>query len=147
MIKKVIVFFLIVIAIGMAIGLYLYNKPHKTASDVEIFEELSANDLMKQFDLDRGAFLKRYINKNLLISGQVQSFSQDSSGTHLSMSTQSVSGGIVSITFADSLQVKPITNQLMRIQGICIGFKEEVEMDGIILLGPEIQLNQAVVAQ
>ncbi len=147
MLKKVIVFFLIVIALGTAIGLYLYNKPHETAADVEVFEELSANDLFKQFDLDRGAFLKKYINKNLLISGNVQSFSQDTSGTHLSMSTQSVSGGIISVTFADSLQIKPIANQLIRIQGICIGFKEEVEMDGIILLGPEIQLNQAVVAQ
>ena len=49
MLKKVIVFFLIVIALGTAIGLYLYNKPHETAADVEVFEEINAHDLYAKF--------------------------------------------------------------------------------------------------
>jgi len=147
MLKKIILFLAIAIVIAAGIGIYLYNKPHETAADMEIFEEISANDLMKQFDTDRGAFMKKYLNKNLLVTGSVQSFGQDSIRTQLSMSTESNSSGIISVTFADSLELKPKKNQLIKIKGICIGFKEEIEMDGLVLLGPEIQLNQAVVAQ
>ena len=142
MLKKVIVFFLIVIALGMAIGLYLYNKPHETAADVEVFEDLSAQDLYAKFKTDQKSALTTYLNKNLLITGNLESFVQDSAGTKWTLSTQSEDLGVITVTFSEPLPQNPVVNQMVKVQGLCAGY-----LEGDEFLGGEIQLNQAVVAQ
>ena len=142
MLKKIVLFLVIGLAVGLAIGLYLYNKPHETAADIEIFEEISAHDLYAKFVTDQKNALTTYLNKNLLVTGNLESFVQDSSGTKWTLSTQSDDLGVVTVTFAEPLNQKPILNQSVKVQGLCAGF-----LEGDELLGGEIQLNQAVVAQ
>ncbi len=142
MLKKVIVFFLIVIALGTAIGLYLYNKPHETAADVEVFEEINAHDLYAKFKTDPKNAINTYLNKNLLVSGNLESFVQDSAGTKWTLSTQSEDLGVITVTFSEPLAQNPMVNQLVKVQGLCAGY-----LEGDEFLGGEIQLNQAGVAQ
>lgn len=142
MLKKIILFFVIAIVIAAGIGIYLYNKPHETAADMEIFEEISAHDLYSKFKTDQKLSLSTYLNKNLLVSGNLESFVQDSAGTKWTLSTQSEDLGVITVTFAEPLMSKPIVNQLVKVQGLCAGY-----LEGDELLGGEIQLNQAVVAQ
>jgi hypothetical protein len=142
MLKKIVLFLVFGLAVGLAIGLYLYNKPHETAADIEIFEEISAHDLYAKFSTDQKNALATYLNKNLLVTGSLESFVQDSSGTKWTLSTQSDDLGVVTVTFAEPLNQKPTLNQSVKVQGLCAGF-----LEGDELLGGEIQLNQAVVAQ
>lgn len=142
MIKKIILFLVIAIAIGVGVGLYLYNKPHETAADIEIFEDISAHDLYAKFKTDQKASLSTYLNKNLMVSGNLESFVQDSAGTKWTLSTQSEDLGVITVTFAEPLLNNPTVNQMVKVQGLCAGY-----LEGDELLGGEIQLNQAVVAQ
>jgi hypothetical protein len=138
--KKILIFLLIVIAIGGAIGLYLYNKPHETAADVEVFQELSAQDLYQKFLKDPEA-VKTYLNKNLKITGKVESYSADSTVKWI-MSTQAEDMGVITVTFAEKPLQNPIIGNQVTVQGLCAGY-----LAGDEILGGEVQLNQAVVVE
>jgi hypothetical protein len=138
--KKILIFLLIVIAIGGAIGLYLYNKPHETAADVEVFQELSAQDLYQKFLMDPDA-VKTYLNKNLKITGKVESFSADSTVKWI-LSTQAEDMGVITVTFAEKPLQNPTVGNQVTVQGLCAGY-----LAGDEILGGEVQLNQAVVVQ
>ncbi len=142
MIKKIVLFLALAIALGLAVGLYLYNKPYETAADVEVFEEINAHDLYAKFKSDPKNAINTYLNKNLLVSGNLESFVQDSAGTKWTLSTQSEDLGVITITFSQPLTQNPVVNQMVKVQGLCAGY-----LEGDEFLGGEIQLNQAVLAQ
>jgi hypothetical protein len=142
MLKKIILFLGVALIVGFAFGLYLYNKPHETAADVAIFEEITAHDLYAKFMTDQKSALSTYLNKNLLVTGNLESFIQDSAGTKWTLSTQTEDLGIITITFAEPLTDNPTLNQMVKVQGLCAGY-----LEGDEFLGGEIQLNQAVLAQ
>ena len=77
-----------------------------------------------------------------MVSGNLESFVQDSAGTKWTLSTQSEDLGVITVTFAEPLLNNPTVNQMVKVQGLCAGY-----LEGDELLGGEIQLNQAVVAQ
>ena len=142
MLKKIILFIGLALILALAIGLYLYNKPHETAADIEVFEEINAHDLYTKFKTDQKNALITYLNKNLLVSGNLESFVQDSAGTKWTLSTQSEDLGVITVTFSEPLSQNPVVNQMVKVQGLCAGY-----LEGDEFLGGEIQLNQAVVAQ
>lgn len=140
--KNIMIILAIALVLGICFGIYQYYKPHETAADVEVFQEINAHDLYAKFKTDQKNAIAIYLNKNLLVTGNLESFVQDSAGTKWTLSTQSEDLGVITVTFSEPLTLNPVVNQMVKVQGLCAGY-----LEGDEFLGGEIQLNQAVVAQ
>jgi hypothetical protein len=76
MMKKIFLILGLLLLTGAVVGYMMWNKPHKTADDVEVFEKLSADDLYQKFLKDPIAAFKLYGNKNLSVHGTIVNFSK-----------------------------------------------------------------------
>lgn len=124
----------------MAYGLYLWNKPAKSAASEEVFATTDAQSIYQEFKNNPEESAKKYLNKNLEISGAVESFSQDSSGTKCVLVTGSDDMGVVSISFLENTTNIEVGQNII-IRGLCAGYLADD------LLGGNLQLNQAVLVQ
>jgi len=121
-------------------GVYLYNKPAKSAASEQVFDSVTAPNIYAEFLNSPEESAKKYLNKNLEVSGAVESFSQDSTGSKCVLVTNAADMGVVSISFLEntpSLQV----GQSIVIRGLCAGYLADD------LLGGNLQLNQAILVQ
>jgi hypothetical protein len=138
--KKGLVLLTLVLLGAVIYGVYLWNKPAKSAATEEVFASIQAPALYEEFKNNPEESAKKYLNKNLEISGSVESVAQDSSGSKCVLTTGSDDMGVVSVSFlntTESIQV----GQSVKIRGLCAGYLADD------LLGGNVQLNQAVLVQ
>lgn len=69
MVKKAALFAGIVLVLGVAVVLYIFNKPHASADDPEFF--VTANELIAEFEQDETAANKKYLGKAVEVSGTI----------------------------------------------------------------------------
>ena len=138
--KKALVIIIIVLTGAMAYGLYLWNKPAKSAASEEVFATTDAASIYQEFYNNPEESAKKYLNKNLQINGVVESFSQDSTGSKCVMATGSMDMGVVSVTFLENNATLEIGQSIV-IRGLCAGYLADD------LMGGNLQLNQAVLVQ
>ena len=138
--KKALVIIIIVLTGAMAYGLYLWNKPAKSAASEEVFATTDAASIYQEFYNNPEESAKKYLNKNLQINGVVESFSQDSTGSKCVMATGSMDMGVVSVTFLENNSTLQIGQSIV-IRGLCAGYLADD------LMGGNLQLNQAVLVQ
>ncbi len=138
--KKALVIIIILLAGAMTYGIYLWNKPAKSADTEEVFATKDAATIYQEFYNNPEESAKKYLNKNLQISGVVESFSQDSTGSKCMLATGSVDMGVVSVTFLENTSTLQVGQNIV-IKGLCAGYLADD------LLGGNLQLNQAVLVQ
>jgi hypothetical protein len=138
--KKALVILIILIAGAMVYGLYLWNKPAKSAASEEVFATTDAPTIYQEFKNNPEESAKKYLNKNIEISGAVESFSQDSSGSKCVLATGSDDMGVVSVSFIENTSNIQVGQNII-IRGLCAGYLADD------LLGGNLQLNQAVLVQ
>ncbi len=138
--KKALVIIVILLAGVVTYGLYLWNKPAKSAASEELFATTDAASIYQEFYNNPEVSAKKYLNKNLQISGVVESFSQDSIGSKCVLATGSMDMGVVSISFLENNATLQVGQSIV-IRGLCAGYLADE------LLGGNLQLNQAVLVQ
>ena len=79
MLKKIVLFILIVGAIGVCTGIYLWHKPAPKAEDVKGIA-ISAMELSKQFNTDEKKANAEYLDKAISVSGTVTDVSKNQDG-------------------------------------------------------------------
>lgn len=138
--KKLLLIVFGALFLAAAYGIYLYNKPSKSAASEDVFANVTAPNIYAEFLNSPEESAKKYLNKNLEVSGSVESFSQDSTGSKCVLVTNAPDMGVVSISFLEntpSLQI----GQSIVIRGLCAGYLADD------LLGGNLQLNQAILVQ
>ena len=138
--KKALVIIIIVLAGAVTYGLYLWNKPAKSAASEEVFATTDAASIYQEFYNNPEESAKKYLNKNLQINGMVESFSQDSTGSKCVLATGSMDMGVVSVTFLENNATLQVGQSIV-IRGLCAGYLSDD------LMGGNLQLNQAVLVQ
>ena len=138
--KKALVIIIIVLAGVVTYGLYLWNKPAKSAASEEVFATTDAASIYQEFYNNPEGSAKKYLNKNLQINGMVESFSQDSTGLKCVLATGSMDMGVVSVTFLENNATLQVGQSIV-IRGLCAGYLSDD------LMGGNLQLNQAVLVQ
>jgi hypothetical protein len=140
--KKIatVIFFAILIALGVAY--YMWNKPKKSAASEEVFAHRNATELYLEFTSDPAGAFQIYNQKNIEVRGIMDAFSKDSLGTKITLKTESMDGGIVSITLsALETETLPTIGDSIHVRGLCAGYIA----DDTGLLGGEVQLNQGII--
>ncbi|MEN9333123.1 MAG: hypothetical protein RLY35_303 [Bacteroidota bacterium] len=138
--KKGLIILSFVLLGAVIYGIYLWNKPAKSAATEEVFASIQAPALYEEFKNNPEESAKKYLNKNLEISGSVESVAQDSSGSKCVLTTGSDDMGVISISFLKATENIQI-GQSVKIRGLCAGYLADD------LLGGNVQLNQAVLVQ
>jgi hypothetical protein len=138
--KRALVIIIILLAGALTYGLYLWNKPAKSAASEEVFATTDAASIYQEFYNNPEGSAKKYLNKNLQINGMVESFSQDSTGLKCVLATGSMDMGVVSVTFLENNATLQVGQSIV-IRGLCAGYLSDD------LMGGNLQLNQAVLVQ
>jgi hypothetical protein len=138
--KKGLIILSIAILGALFYGIYLWNKPAKSAESESVFLIIDAPTLYQTFFNHPEESAKKLLNKNIEVNGEIESFAQDSSGSKCVLVTGAPDLGVVSITFLDTISPIEI-GQKITIRGLCAGYLADD------LLGGNVQLNQAVLVQ
>lgn len=136
--KKLLLLLLVAILIAAGVGMYLWNKPHRTAEDEKPVATLTASELFTQFATDEVGTWAKYKDKVIQISGEVETISTDASGNTQVVMKTDTEMSTVSVTLMLGAQApaqEPGT--MIEVKGICNGFLNDI-------FG-EVQLNQGVV--
>jgi uncharacterized protein YxeA len=136
--KKILLLLLVAIAIAAGIGMYLWNKPHRTAEDEKPFATVTASELFTQFATDEAGSWAKYKDKVIQISGEVETISTDASGNTQVVMRTDTDMSTVSVTLMAGAKA-PVqeAGTIIHVKGICNGFLNDI-------FG-EVQLNQGVV--
>ncbi len=79
MIKKLLLFIIIVAAVGGTVAIYLWNKPHKKVEDTSAIP-ITANALCKAFSDNKTNAGTLYLNKALEVTGEVMDVNTNQDG-------------------------------------------------------------------
>lgn len=139
-------FFLIVVVIATAAGLYGYrefNRKNKNLHDVGAVAHLTSTDIITQFANDEKKAMAAYSGKAIAVSGIAKAIDKDEKGfyTIVLSDNKSMSSVRCSIDSTESSQAALIqSNSPVNIKGMCTGYNAD-EMG----LGADVILNRCVI--
>jgi phage tail sheath gpL-like len=140
--KKILLLGAVLLALGIGVAYYMWNKPKKSAESENVFAHRDATDLYTEFTTDPTGSFQVYNQKNVEVRGIVDAFAKDSTGTKITLKTMATDGGIVTISLVpnDNLSL-PVVGDSVHVRGLCAGYIS----DDTGLMGGEVQLNQGII--
>ncbi len=135
--KIILIVLLAVVVFGGGYGLYLWNKPHRTAEDEKPFATVTANDLFLEFSTNETVAFEKYRDKVIQINGVVEEIKTDASGnTDLVLTTDDILGKVVCTLKQGANSAGVEVGMTVDLKGICNGFLSDV------LLNQGVVVNQ-----
>jgi len=121
--KKILYGFVAIVLIGIAAGLYMWNKPHKKVEDAKGIA-ISAADLFKAYSADESKANELYLDKNsdkaLDVSGAVDEIDKDQDGgVLLLLETGDPMAKVICRMRENSISAAK--GQKVRVKGFCTG--------------------------
>jgi hypothetical protein len=109
----------------------MFNKPHRSVAD-EVAIEVSSSDLFQQFETNEEAGNTKFLDKAILVSGEVAEIVTNQEGkTVVILATDNPLFG-VSCTMegsSDDVQI----GSTVTIKGICVGYLSDVVINRAII--------------
>lgn len=126
--QKLLILFILIVIVGGYIGYSYYNKPHRDIENEEVTVEVSAIDIMSEFEADEKLANKKYLNKVVLIEGKISSITPNSNGANIVLQTKNSMFGIncSMLSKYNSKIEKLKKNETIKIKGKCNGFIDDV---------------------
>ncbi len=129
--KKITIAVLLAAVAGLGVGLYLYNKPHRTAATEDAAFTMSASDLLKEYKINEIDANAKYLDKIIAVRGTIQTIEPtDSLAVNLYLNANDPMAAI-SCSFkeeqANSLKTKKVGDSIT-VKGICTGILTDVEL-------------------
>ena len=133
--KKVLLILGILFALGSIIVLVIWNKPHKKAED-EAGTAIAATALYEAFTRNEQAANKEYLNKILVVTGELLSTEKNQDGQTVAIlrATQSddlMPSGVM-CTMRDKTVVMP-EGKTVTLKGFCTGYASDVHLTDCIV--------------
>lgn len=131
--KKIILSIGLVVCIGLAIGVYLYQKPRTKAASQATDFSVTADELYQQFEKDETTATQKYGGKILEITGTVGEVQKTGPALSVLLTAKDAMGGI-NCSMADSDESKAPKGQKVTVKGKCTGFLIDVNVLDAVLL-------------
>jgi len=133
--KKIILSVLIIAAIAVSIGYYMFQKPVESLRDREAAWKGSSEELFDAFASDETAGNKTFTGKILLVNGVVVEtmVNADSSNTLILNSSHPIFGVKCRLDPKDNPQSTPSKGNAVSIKGLCTGMNSDVEINQCII--------------
>lgn len=120
--KKLLSVLALLLLIGAAIGIYLWNKPHETAGNVKTELFAPAGEIYAAFEADSSAANKKYLGKMIEISGKVTGSEKVESGPLIIYLEAPSDMGVVSCSMLPEVTSAPAEQTEVTIKGWCNGY-------------------------
>jgi hypothetical protein len=129
--KKILLFLLVLAAIGVGVGLMMYNKPHENMQSAKADLAVQAEALFAEFSTDEAAANEKYLNKIVAVNGTVADATKDDKGN---TSVQLESGDML---FGVKCELDPLSKhkrtefqkgEKVTLKGVCTGYLSDVVM-------------------
>lgn len=128
--KKILIPLLILGAVGLAIGIYQYNKPHKDIRSAEPAFTLEATELYSAYDTEEAAANEKYLDKVIQVTGEVADVSENGEGNlTVTLDGGGMLGGVICEmdTFSEEgTEARFEPGQTVTLKGICTGMLMDV---------------------
>lgn len=135
MLKKILIVGLILLAIGIGIGAYLWNKPHRTAENEKPVATLTAENLFVEFSETEQAAQGKYLDKTIQVSGTINNVSTTETGdTKVTLATSDMLAEIVCLMKAGENVGALTSGTVVAIKGICIGYNTDVQLQQCVVV-------------
>jgi len=145
LLKKILITGLIAANVGLAIGLYLYNMPHRNVQSAKADYSLTSSQIVAEYLDNKENANRKYLTANcnskiLEITGSVRKISEDYNGQKvvLIMNRGDKAGVRASFTFETNMQVSDIeTDQEITIKGVIqsgASYDEDLELYEHVIL-------------
>ena len=131
--KKILIGLVLLAVIGACIGYYMYNKPVDKMAQMTVDESISAEQLFTNFETDEAAANQKYLDKVLVVKGEVVKTKKDESKATILLDTGDMLANIM--CQMESLDVDlPENGSTVSIKGLCTGYLTDVVLiKGIII--------------
>jgi hypothetical protein len=131
--KKLLLVLLLIVAIGGAVGFYMFNKKVPTLESAQADYSLTANDLFDAYDQDEAAAEQKYANKVIEVSGVVEAAKLNDSIPSLILAAENAMAGGVNCAFSESLEgINP--GDSVVVKGRCQGYLMSVILNNCTLI-------------
>lgn len=80
--------------IGVSVGIYLWNKPHKNMERAQADVVISATELMADFNEDEAAANTKYLDKVIAVKGTIMGVNESNGVTTISLETNDDFGAV-----------------------------------------------------
>jgi hypothetical protein len=136
--KYIVLLILIALAAASAVTVwkYTFRKAESSVVSKKADVEIAASDLLNAFETDENQANTLYLDKIVLVTGKIETVSEDSIGLSVYLKeSDSVSGILCSF---EKGSVEPSSLQsgnIVRIKGICTGYLMDVVMNKCSLEG------------
>jgi starvation-inducible outer membrane lipoprotein len=123
--KKIIIPLLILVGIGVGIGFYMYNKPVQSLEKKKPDVEVSASQMIADYETDEKTANDKYLGKVVRVSGKVVDITTEAGKTKIHLeSTNPMSMIICEMEEGGDAGLK--TGDEARIKGLCSGYLSDV---------------------
>ena len=131
--KKIFLSIGLVVCIGIAVGIYFYQKPRTTATSQQTDFTLSADDLYHQFETNEAAANQKYAGKIIEVTGLVSDVQKTDSACAVLLTAAQAMGGInCSMAEANTNTIQQ--GKEVTIKGKCAGFLMDVNVLDAVLI-------------
>ena len=128
--KKILLILLGLGVIGAAVGVSMWNKPHKNMETAKADVAIQAADLYNEYNTDENAANAKYLDKTIAVTGKVKEVTTDDGGaTKLTLETGSDFGVLCELdpmTKHARTDFQPGEN--VTFKGLCSGFNFDVQL-------------------
>ncbi|NEN22989.1 hypothetical protein G3O08_05680 [Cryomorpha ignava] len=133
--KKIIFSVLILVAVAVSIGYYMFQKPVESLRDKEATWQGSSEDLYDEFTADEVAGNKTFTGNILEVTGTVVDVMQnaDSSSTLILNSSHPIFGVKCRIDPKFNKVETPSKGSEVSLKGLCTGINSDVELNQCII--------------
>jgi hypothetical protein len=118
--RTIFLFFIAIIVISVLIGYRIWNEPHKNIRNAQGVQT-TATALYSNLTEDSARMRSKFINKIVIISGEVTQVLKNQKGEQIILLKTNISGGSVNCTMEEKINnIKPGDNIMLK--GICSGY-------------------------
>lgn len=137
-IKYAIIVVVILAALGAAIGLKMFFKPHADVSKMDADFKVEAVNLMAEFQHDETAATAKYSEKILEISGKLVAKSKLQNGTDILILENEMEGISCQLDSSWSTANQSVIQALeagnpIKIKGVCKGYLMEIKISPAVV--------------
>lgn len=124
--KKILVYLLILAAIGAGSAYYLYNKPVESLKDAKPAVEVSAHKLLSDYEADEKAADGIYLGKVIQVSGTIASIVDEAGKKKIQLDAGSPMSTIICEIENDRNIGDVKAGDEVKIKGLCSGYLSDV---------------------
>ena len=131
MLRKRIIYILILLCCIIFTYLYVFEKPHRDYIDEEASFDLIATDLFLDFQNNESRSNKMYLNKMIQIEGYITSIQQVNSNTNILIDDK------VFCILSNNLIDSNIDSSFVKLKGRCTGYDDvfmQVTLDNCVII-------------